>query len=94
MVAEALYGRHAQSAAAVAAAEDKGPELLLNGYETFLGAGDEATVEIVEVGAPFAEDSAGTEQPTTQSTSLAERIAAVAGRGAAGSRFFKALSGG
>jgi hypothetical protein len=74
--------------------EDKGPELLLNGYETFLGAGDEATVEIVEVGAAFAEDTAGTEQPATQPTSLAERIAAVAGRGAAGSRFFKALSGG
>ena len=74
--------------------EDKGPELLLNGYETFLGAGDEATVEIVEIGAAFAEDAAGTEQPAPQPASLAERIAAVAGRGAAGSRFFKALSGG
>ena len=74
--------------------DDKGPELLLNGYETFLGPGAEATVEIVEVGAPFDEDAAGTEQPATQPTSLAERIAAVAGRGATGSRFFKALSGG
>jgi hypothetical protein len=74
--------------------EDKGPELLLNGYETFLGAGDEATVEIVEIGAAFAEDTTGTEQPADQPASLAERIAAVAGRGAAGSRFFKALSGG
>jgi hypothetical protein len=74
--------------------EDRGPELLLNGYETFVGTGDEATVEIVEIGEPFAEDDSTTERPATQPVSLAERIAAVAGRGASGGRFFKALSGG
>lgn len=74
--------------------EDRGPELLLNGYETFVGTGDEATVEIVEIGEPFAEDESATEGPATQPASLAERIAALAGRNAPGGRFFKALSGG
>jgi hypothetical protein len=74
--------------------EDRGPELLLNGYETFVGTGDEATVEIVEIGEPFAGDDDTTERPASQPVSLAERIAAVAGRGASGGRFFKALSGG
>ena len=74
--------------------EDRGSELLLNGYETFVGSGDEATVEIIEIGQSLAEDTPATERPTTQPVSLAERIAAVAGRGASGGRFFKALSGG
>lgn len=93
VVAEALTSDMPNRPLRALLREDKGPELLLNGYETFLGPGDEATVEIVEIGAAFAEDTAGTE-PAIQSTSLAERIAAVAGRGATGSRFFKALSGG
>jgi hypothetical protein len=74
--------------------DDRSPELLLHGYESFTGPGDEATVEIVEIAHTF-EDSVPTTRPaTTQPASLAERIAAVAGRNSAGSRFFKALSGG
>ena len=94
VVAEALTGDTPNRPLRALLHEDKGPELLLNGYETFLGPGDEATVEIVECGTAFAEDTAGTDHPETQPSSLAERIAAVAGRGGAGSRFFKALSGG
>lgn len=74
--------------------DDQAPELLLNGYETFTGPGDEATVEIVEVTPDLGAFEQSAEPPSTQPTSLAERIAAVTGRGAAGSRFFKALSGG
>jgi hypothetical protein len=74
--------------------DERGPELLLNGYETFLGSGDEATVEIVEIGEGFDDDVPPSERPTTQPVSLAERIAAVAGRRTSGGRFFKALSGG
>lgn len=73
---------------------DYEPGLLLNGYETFLAPGDEAVVEIVEVGHHF-EDADVAEPPTRspshQPTSLAERIAAATGPSG---RFFKALSGG
>ncbi|MCZ7595728.1 MAG: hypothetical protein M5U16_13140 [Hyphomicrobium sp.] len=73
--------------------DDQVPELLLNGYETFTGPGDEATVEIVEATHDFAAFEQSAEPQAAQPASLAERIAAVTGRGA-GSRFFKALSGG
>jgi hypothetical protein len=79
------------------------PGLLLNGYETFLGPGDEAIVEIVEI-TPALDDVAAAEpqsaEPTqsakttqndsAQPTSLTERLAAAAGPGG---RFLKALSG-
>jgi hypothetical protein len=72
------------------------PGLLLNGYETFLGAGEEATVEIVEVVPSFDAPEPARATPTALPATLAERIAAATGRGgpASGSRFFKALSGG
>ena len=69
--------------------------LLLNGYETFLAPGDEATIEIVEAAvAPDAtlSDSgiAALPKSATQPASLTERLAATAGPGG---RFFRALSG-
>ncbi|MFA5898873.1 MAG: hypothetical protein WC829_07135, partial [Hyphomicrobium sp.] len=67
---------------------DPEPALLLNGYETFLAPGEEATVEIVQVD-PLFDDR----RPCTraaQPASLSERIAAATGRGG---RFFRALSG-
>lgn len=68
------------------------PELLLNGYETFLGPGDEASVEIVEVPYAFGEpEPASVKVTTTHPSSLAERLAAATG---ASGRFLKALSGG
>lgn len=68
------------------------PELLLNGYETFLGQGDEASVEIVEVRYSFDEPEPVPAKTTAaQPTSLAERLAAATG---ASGRFLKALSGG
>lgn len=71
------------------------PVLLLNGYETFLGPGDEAFVEIVEAPPELADDDEEDERPARprggQPASLAERLAAATGRGG---RFFKALSGG
>lgn len=68
------------------------PALLLNGYETFLGPGDEAIVEIVEA-APETDDAATApaNSRATQPASLTERLAAATGPGA---RFLKALSGG
>ncbi|WP_424958061.1 hypothetical protein [Hyphomicrobium sp. 1Nfss2.1] len=67
------------------------PQLLLNGYETFLGHGDEAIVEIVEISHPREELENAPERPRSmQPGSLVERLAAATGRG---SRFFKALSG-
>ena len=93
-VAEALAADTPRRPLRALLKEDRGPELLLNGYETFVGSGDEASVEIVEIGESFAEDVPTTERPTVQPVSLAERIAAVAGRGTSGGRFFKALSGG
>lgn len=72
---------------------DSEPALLLNGYETFLTFGEEATVEIVEVG-PHFESADAAEPPakphSPQPSSLAERIAAATGPSG---RFFKALSG-
>lgn len=71
--------------------ENGEPQLLLNGYETFLGPGDEAIVEIVEISRPQEEPQTVSEQPCpTQSASLVERLSNATGRG---SRFFKALSG-
>lgn len=67
------------------------PALLLNGYETFLGPGDEAIVEIVEA-TPEQDDAvtAPSKSRAAQPASLTERLAAAAGPGA---RFLKALSG-
>jgi hypothetical protein len=95
-VADAFAGNASDRPLRTVLQEEKGHELLLNGYETFLGPGAEATIEIVEIGGAVAEDEEepATGRPSNQPASLAERIAAVAGRGAAGSRFFKALSGG
>jgi hypothetical protein len=73
---------------------DDAHDVPLNDYDDFGGLGDEASVEIVEVVHSFdAPEPAGV-TPPTHPTSLARRIAAATGRGAAGSRFFKALSGG
>jgi hypothetical protein len=84
--------------AAAPARSDKA--LLLNGYETFLGAGDEATIEIVETAPaprePAESDAEAAPEPesatktATQPASLTERLAAAAGPGG---RFFRALSG-
>jgi hypothetical protein len=96
LVAEALAGDAAKGRPlrALLQKRDEQPRLLLNGYETFNGAGEEASVEIVEVVPSFdAPNPAPGTQPGNPS-SLAERIAAATGRGAAGGRFFKALSGG
>lgn len=71
------------------------PGLLLNGYETFLGPGEEAVVEIVEI-TPVLDVTATTAaaEPTQidslPPTSLTQRLAAAAGPGG---RFLKALSG-
>lgn len=56
------------------------PGLLLNGYETFLALGEEATVEIVEVDHPLpgADPTAELLQP--RPASLAERIAVAAAK--------------
>jgi len=71
--------------------ERRDPQLLLNGYETFLGHGDEAIVEIVEISDPQEVPEKGPERPRSmQPASLVERLAAASGRGG---RFFKALSG-
>lgn len=71
--------------------ERRDPQLLLNGYETFLGHGDEAIVEIVEISDPQEAPEKGPERPISmQPASLVERLAAATGRGG---RFFKALSG-
>jgi hypothetical protein len=66
------------------------PGLLLNGYETFLGQGDEATVEIVETTHSFDEPEPLARAKSAHPASLAERLAAATGRSG---RFFKALSG-
>lgn len=67
-----------------------GPGLLLNGYETFLSAGEEAMVEIVEIDPSFDPPDRTTMPPATRATSLGERLAATEGpRG----RFLKALFG-
>lgn len=95
-VAEALAGDagDTRSLRARLHAFDDAPDIALNDYDTFGGTGDEASVEIVEVVHSFdAPEPTGATQPT-HPTSLAERIAAATGRGAAGSRFFRALSGG
>ena len=71
--------------------ESRAPQLLLNGYETFLGPGDEAIVEIVEISDPPEEPQTATDQPrSAQPASLVDRLAAATG---SGGRFFKALSG-
>lgn len=67
------------------------PALLLNGYETFTGFGEEASVEIVEIGPTFEEEAARRVRPAEQPASLTERLAKT-GRVPRG-RFFKALSG-
>lgn len=95
VVAEALGGAAGGSRSLHARLHDfDAPDAALYDYDDFSGPGDEATVEIVEAVHTFdaPEPSRGT-QPGNPS-SLAERIAAATGRGAAGSRFFKALSGG
>jgi hypothetical protein len=96
VVAEALARDPAdgRSLRALLQGRDEPPRLLLNGYETFGGTGEEATVEIVEVVHDFEAPETTARKPTANPTSLAERIAAATGRGAAGGRFFKALSGG
>ena len=68
--------------------------MLLNGYETFSGSGDEATVEIVDGRHAFDAPEPTGRNNRANLASLAERIAAATGRSAAGGRFFKALSGG
>jgi hypothetical protein len=90
-VAEALGTGDASPPRTLWQGDGSGPTLLLNGYETFTGMGEEASVEIVEVGPTFDAEPAPEARPAQQPASLAERIAA-AGRGRRG-RFFKALSG-
>jgi hypothetical protein len=91
LAAEAAAGRSLRS---LLTARDEPPKLLLNGYETFAGAGEEATIEIVEIDHSF--DGPRHAEPVAPShpSTLAERIAAATGRRGAGGRFFKALSGG
>ncbi len=74
--------------------EDEGGRLLLNGYETFTGLGDEATVEIVHTSVPIEAPEQPVRLRASHPVSLTERLALVTGRGATGGRFFKALSGG
>lgn len=89
LVADALAGGTLRSR--LREQREPEPPLLLNGYETFAGPGDEAEVEIVEPARQF--DAAPPPLPRQrQAPSLAERIALATG-GAAGSRFYKALSG-
>lgn len=67
------------------------PALLLNGYETFLGPGDEAMVEIVNVSTlPQEPEPEPPSKTYVRPASLTERLAAATGPGA---RFLKALSG-
>jgi hypothetical protein len=96
VVAEALARDPAdgRSLRALLQGRDEPPRLLLNGYDTFGGPGEEATVEIVHVVHDFEAPETTIRKPAANPASLAERIAAVTGRGAAGGRFFKALSGG
>jgi hypothetical protein len=95
VVAEALARDPAdgRSLRALLQGRDEPPRLLLNGYETFSGSGEEATVEIVHVGHDFEAPETTTRKPTANPASLAERIAAATARGGTGHRFFKALSG-
>jgi hypothetical protein len=95
VVAEALARDPAdgRSLRALLQGRDEPPRLLLNGYETFGGSGEEATVEIVHVGHDFEAPETTTRKPTANPASLAERIAAATARGGTGHRFFKALSG-
>jgi hypothetical protein len=90
LAVEAAAGRSLRS---LLTARDEPPTLLLNGYETFAGAGEEATIEIVEIDHSFDGPRPAEQAAPSHPSTLAERIAA-AGRGAAGGRFFKALSGG
>ena len=60
---------------------------------SFNGAGEEATVEIVEATHAFDAPEEPGKVHRANPASLAERIAVATGRGAVGSRFFKALSG-
>ena len=72
-------------------AQSDGALLLLNGYETFLGSGDEAIVEIVEVSHNFDTPEQPPPLPrAAQPSSLVDRLASATGRSG---RFFKALSG-
>jgi hypothetical protein len=67
------------------------PGLLLNGYETFLGPGDEAIVEIVQIEPTTDfEEEAPDKSIADQPTSLTQRLAAAVGPSG---RFLKALSG-
>ncbi len=67
------------------------PGLLLNGYETFLGPGDEAIVEIVQIEpATDFEEEAPSQSFADQPASLTQRLAAAVGPSG---RFLKALSG-
>jgi hypothetical protein len=95
-VADALAGEAAagRSLRSMLPGREDPPKLLLNGYETFVGAGEEATIEIVEIDHSFDGPSHAEPAPRRHPSTLAERIAAATGRGAAGGRFFKALSGG
>jgi hypothetical protein len=97
-VAEALAGDayDGRPLQALLRNEANRPDLLLNGYETFLGDGEEATVEIVEVGHAFDAPEPPRAARPTHTASLAERLAAANGRDANApqSRFFKALSDG
>ena len=96
VVVEALARNPAdgRSLRALLQGRDEPPRLLLNGYETFGGSGEEATVEIVHVVHDFEAPETTARKPAANPTSLAERIAAATGRDQAGGRFFKALSGG
>jgi len=91
LAAEAAAGRSLRS---LLTARDELPRLLLNGYETFAGAGEEATIEIVEIDHSFDGPRHAEQVPPSHPSTLAERIAAATGRRAPGGRFFKALSGG
>lgn len=69
------------------------PGLLLNGYETFLGPGDEAIVEIVQIDPTTTEalkETVPKSYPAHQPASLTGRLAAAVGPSG---RFLKALSG-
>jgi hypothetical protein len=95
VVAEALArdADEGRSLRSLLQSRDEAPRLLLNGYESFNGAGEEATVEIVEAPHAFDAPEVPGKLHRLNPTSLAERIAVATGRGAVGSRFFKALSG-
>lgn len=90
-VAEALGTGDSRLPYTARRADEGAPALLLNGYETFMGVGEEASVEIVEVGPSFAAEPTDQPPPTHAGASLAERLATT-GRWPRG-RFFKALSG-